>query len=304
MIPFSMLYENMPSILAKPELYAVKITHFSAGGLGACAYGQDITIAELVRCWQHQEYQTECPHCGQVAYITQWAGHVNGGGYWEINAYCPHCGKKHHFPRASSPATHHKIHWTKIREVLQEERNAIKDVKLLDANDLGDSLTERLVLLLQQGNIVLRQENIALNQEIKDTKDAHAKALEYVRRTLLKAYLECKRDMLEPWYADYREREEDYTRKIEELKQQKQLLKHQLRTGEITNKFYQSQLTSLKNKIDALQVRHSCLGNEHLATLLPGAFNRFGETRLISVKDVVDFLSGKMETGDKGADTD
>ena len=97
---------------------------------------------------------------------------------------------------------------------------------------------------------------------------------------------------------------QECTRKIEELKQQKQLLKHQLRTGEITNKFYQSQLTSLKNKIDALQVRHSCLGNEHLATLLPGAFNRFGETRLISVKDVVDFLSGKMETGDKGADTD
>lgn len=135
MIPFSMLYENMPSILAKPELYAVKITHFSAGGLGACAYGQNITIAELVRCWQHQEYQTECPHCG----------------------------KKRHKS-----------------------------------------------------------------------------------------------------------------------------------TGEITNVVYQRQLTSLRKKIEALRVRHSCFANEHLSALLPGAFSRFGETKLISLDDVVDFMDGKM----------
>ena len=293
-IPFSMLYENMQSILAKPELYAVKITHFSAGGLGACAYSHYVTVAELVRCWQHKEYQTECPRCGQVAYIIQWAGHVNGGGYWEINAYCPHCGMKHHYSKGSSPATHHEIHWTKMRDILQEERNAIKNVKFLDTNDLGDSLTEKMVFLLQRENILLRQENVALHQKINGTKDAHTKSLEYVRRTLLKAYLECKRDILEEWYADYCKKEEECARKIDDLKQQKQLLKQQLRTGEITNVFYQGQLTSLKKKIEALRVRYSCQENEHLSALLPGAFNQFGETKLISLDDVVDFMDGKM----------
>ena len=46
-IPFSLLYENMQAILDKPMLYSVEITRFSAGGLGACAYSQPITIAEL-----------------------------------------------------------------------------------------------------------------------------------------------------------------------------------------------------------------------------------------------------------------
>lgn len=138
-IPFSVLYENMQAILDKPMLYSVEITRFSAGGLGACAYSQPITIAELVRCWQHEEYQIQCPNCGETAYITQWAGHVNGGGYWEINAYCPHCGKEHHFPRAFSLATHHKIHWTKMRNVLQEERNAMKEMEKNDQGQYGEN---------------------------------------------------------------------------------------------------------------------------------------------------------------------
>ena len=59
-INFSSLYENYQIVLGKPTIYAEKITHFSAGGLGACAYSDDISIGELAKCWQHEEYHIKC----------------------------------------------------------------------------------------------------------------------------------------------------------------------------------------------------------------------------------------------------
>lgn len=120
--PILKLYENMQAVLENAALYSAKITHFSAGGLGACAYSDDISAGELARCWQHEEYQTTCPHCGGKSYITYWAGHVNGGGYWEIGLFCPQCKKEIRLPRP----VHHHIHWTKMREILREERDAIQ----------------------------------------------------------------------------------------------------------------------------------------------------------------------------------
>ena len=122
---FSSLHENIQIVLEKPTVYAEKITHFSAGGLGACAYSDDISIGELAKCWQHEEYQIKCQHCGEVAYITLWAGHVNGGGYWEIKAYCPHCGKEYRYEKDAAGAFCN-VHWTTLRSILQEEREAIK----------------------------------------------------------------------------------------------------------------------------------------------------------------------------------
>ena len=68
-------------------------------------------------------------------------------------------------------------------------------VKLLEDNDQGDSLLERELFLL-------RRENLVLRQKIQDTQEAGAKAVEEIRSTLLKAYLECKRDTLTAWYTD------------------------------------------------------------------------------------------------------
>ena len=279
-----MLYENMQAILDKHMLYSVEITRFSAGGLGACVYSQPITIAELVRCWQHEEYQIQCPNCGETAYITQWAGHVNGGGYWEINAYCPHCGKKHHFPRASSPATHHKIHWTKMRVVLQEERNAMKE---MEKNDRGDSLNERMVHIFQEENINLRQEIQEKEKSSTQKLESKAEEMEKMRIALLKEYLESRRDVFEVWYADYCKKQEEGKRELNDLKQQQKQLKQQLRTGEITNKSHQQQLTPLKNRISNVEFRLSNMGAISLSHIVPESYRKY-----LSPEDVVGFLKG------------
>ena len=86
----------MQDILWHPEQNKEIVTHFSAGGFGACAYQAEITVAELVSCWQHEEYQAKCPYCGETAYIIRWAGKVNDGCFWDIRSFCPHCGKEHH----------------------------------------------------------------------------------------------------------------------------------------------------------------------------------------------------------------
>lgn len=85
------VYRNREMILAHPEQYGRIITRFSAGGLGACAYKREVSISQLVQCWQQAEFRFKCLKCGHEAYIYHFAGHVNGGGYWEICAYCPEC---------------------------------------------------------------------------------------------------------------------------------------------------------------------------------------------------------------------
>ena len=44
---FSALYENLQAVLENPANYKEKITRFSAGGLGACGYSDDITLENL-----------------------------------------------------------------------------------------------------------------------------------------------------------------------------------------------------------------------------------------------------------------
>ena len=125
-ITFSTLYDNYQIILKNPSLYTEIITNFFAGGLGACASSDDISVGELAKCWQHEEYHIKCQHCKNVAYITQWAGHVGSGGYWSIHAYCPHCGKEYRYlkSRATDVVC---VDWTDLKNILQEERKAIKN---------------------------------------------------------------------------------------------------------------------------------------------------------------------------------
>ena len=515
-IPFSLLYEKMQNILAKPELYALGITRFSAGGLGACAYERKISIAELVACWQHKEYQIRCPECGGTAYITQWAGSVNSGGYWEINAYCPHCGKSTQFHRNSYPKAIHNVHWTKMRNIVQEEKTAIKNktdkqmetenknpsnkntkigqqptvdhekmtirllngrtlqcyprvealphidnrmkldttgqylivgrkktaeqqtspelekqrmqaekfftdhafffldhreqilndsrmflapvpvqsglayvgtsgfnrptlgvyiewwmtcvpaiigryrkntwltyhiagsplsgrnhcgivnpqgkcesytfpvpfkevwssftdvnkrydeakeryeaysleevVKLLETNDRGDSLTERMVSLLQRENLVLRQ--TIVDNEKASTKELETKsqAMETMRITLLKEYLESKREKFEEWYADYSRKHEELRLQLDVLKIQKKQLKQQLQDGEITNKFHQQQLTPLKDRISNLEFKLANMGVISLSYIIPKSYKGY-----LTPDDVIAFLDGKMSSAD------
>ena len=152
-------------------------------------------------------------------------------------------------------------------------------VKLLEANDQGDSLLERELFLL-------RHDNLALRQQIQDTQET----MEYMRSTLLKAYLECKREVLTKWYVDYCRKQEKGKRELESLNLQKQQLKQQLRTGEINNKFYQHQLTPLKKRISDLELELEFGAKKELSELLPCVIHPLGNTGYITFDEVVKFL--------------
>ena len=156
-------------------------------------------------------------------------------------------------------------------------------VKLLEADNQGDSLLERELFLL-------RRENHVLRQQIQDTKEAGEKAVEKVRNTLLKAYLECKRDALTEWYADYCRKQEEGKRELEAMNTQRQQLKQQFRLGEITRMRYQHQLTPLKKKIFELQQELEYMAKKELPALLPDLFNRPDNTGIISFNEVMEFL--------------
>lgn len=109
------VYRNREMILAHPEQYVRIITRFSAGGLGACAYKRDVSISQLVQCWQHAEFRFKCPTCGHEAFVYYYAGHVNGGGYWVICVYCPECdcGYCIRYPQGLP-------HWTVLKDIFKE----------------------------------------------------------------------------------------------------------------------------------------------------------------------------------------
>ena len=114
-------------ILANPADFSQQITHFSAGGLGACAYNKYVTVAELVRCWEYDEFKFVCPECGETAFIYQFAGHVNGGGYWELTAYCPASGKHLHYSRRDYNPV--KIHWSTLKGIADPVSRQMQNIK-------------------------------------------------------------------------------------------------------------------------------------------------------------------------------
>ena len=114
-------------ILANPADFSQKITHFSAGGLGACAYNKDVTVAEMVRCWEFEEFQFVCPEYGETAYIYQFAGHVNGGGYWELTAYCPTNGKHLHYSRRDLNPVN--VSWKKLKGIADPVSRLMQNIK-------------------------------------------------------------------------------------------------------------------------------------------------------------------------------
>ena len=160
-------------------------------------------------------------------------------------------------------------------------------VKLLEANDKGDSLLERDLFLLQRENQVLRH-------QIEDTKEAGAKAMEKMRGCLLKAYLECKRDALTDWYADYCRKQEEGKRELKELEARQQHLKQQFHAGEISRMFYHNQNAPLKKRSFEVEQKLKGMANEELSKLLPGVFNPLGDTGLITFDEVVEFVGNHL----------
>ena len=156
-------------------------------------------------------------------------------------------------------------------------------VKLLEANDQGDSLLERELFLL-------RRENQVLRQQIQDTQEAGAKAVEEMRSTLLKAYLECKRDTLTSWYADYCRKQEEGKQELKELEARQQHLKQQFQAGEISRMFYHNQNAPLKKRFFEVEQKLKHMADEELSELLPGVFNPQDDTGFITFNEVVEFL--------------
>lgn len=128
--PFSMPYQKRQSILESPDLYTEKISRFSAGFLGGTFYAEEISIAELIHCWQYEEYTYQCPFCGNVSYITAWYGHGNGEkGFWYIQTYCPSCEGvyKSHFLTHTPPHFDHEVYWTELVRILDEVKKKINN---------------------------------------------------------------------------------------------------------------------------------------------------------------------------------
>ncbi len=108
------VYHNRGAIVAHPEQYGQEITQFAAGGLSVYSY-RNISIAELALCWQHAEFRYKCPECGHVAFIYNFAGRVNNGGYWEICAYCPDCDCGYSISHPQGLP-----HWTVLKDIFKE----------------------------------------------------------------------------------------------------------------------------------------------------------------------------------------
>ena len=95
------------------------ITSFSAGGHGACAYGVNVTMEDLSYCWNHEEYKSVCPKCGETEYVVAWAGNAASGGYWMIRTYCPNCREVHTYSQVG-----HTFHWTKLKDVIDKRKKS------------------------------------------------------------------------------------------------------------------------------------------------------------------------------------
>lgn len=121
------VFNHRLEILANPADFSQKITHFSAGGLGVCAYNKDVTVAELVRCWEYDEFKFVCPKSGETAFIYQFAGHVGAGGYWELNAYCPASGKHLHYGRKNANPV--SVHWSILKGIADPVSRQIQNIK-------------------------------------------------------------------------------------------------------------------------------------------------------------------------------
>ena len=55
------VFQRRLEILSNPTAFTQKIAHFCAGGLGACVYSKDVSIAELVHYWEFDEFKFSCP---------------------------------------------------------------------------------------------------------------------------------------------------------------------------------------------------------------------------------------------------
>ena len=109
------VYLNRETIAAHVEQCSRVITRFTAGGGPACVYNKEVSISQLAQCWQHAEFRCMCPECGHEAYIYDFAGHITGGGYWQIKAYCPECDCGYYlgYPQRLP-------HWTVLKDIFKE----------------------------------------------------------------------------------------------------------------------------------------------------------------------------------------
>ena len=273
---FSKLYANRQNVLEHPEEYTEVVTEFLSGGLGACVYRQEIKAAEIVGCWQFKEYRIACPTCGEMAYITLWAGSINSGGYWEIQAYCPHCDALHQYHKYTKPIAWHDTNWTTMRDIVQEVKAAL------------ESRAEWKMVLLEHDNAMLKKRISRLERCLESERKDRELQTKAMHIALLNAYFNGNRDVLKEWYIEYCQSKKEKERQISEMEQQKKELRQQLRAGIIDHLFYQKQLTPLKKKISEVESQMRCMVYDTLTPVFPDFFD------FLSDKEVVAFLNEKF----------
>lgn len=273
---FSKLYANRQTVLEHPEQYTEVVTRFVAGGLGACVYDQGIKAACLVGCWQFKEYRIACPTCGEMAYVTMWAGSICSGGYWEIQAYCPHCNAMHQYHRYTEPIARHDTHWTLMRDIVKEVKSAL------------ESHAEWKMVLLEHDNAMLKKRISSLERCLESERKDRAMWTKAMRAALLNAYFNGNRDALKEWYAEYCQAQKAKERQLDEMKQLKKDLRQQLRAGVIDNVFYQKRLSPLKKQISEVESQMRSMADDTLPPVVPEILD------CLSASEVVGFLNEKF----------
>ena len=272
---FSTLYANRQNVLVHPEQYTEVVTEFLSGGLGACVYDQGIKASELVGCWQFKEYRIACPTCGEMAYITLWAGSINSGGYWEIQAYCPRCDAVHQYHRYSPPVACHDAHWTTMKDIVKEVKAAF------------ESRAEWKYVLLEHDNAVLKKRVDRLVQQIQSERKDYESSVKALHTALLNAYFNGNKDALKEWYIEYCQAQKEMERQINEMEQHKKKLRQQLRSGVIDNVRYQKQLTPLKKEISEAESQKRRMADDTLTPVVPEILD------CLTGSEVVEFLKEK-----------
>jgi predicted RNA-binding Zn-ribbon protein involved in translation (DUF1610 family) len=91
------IFAHREEILNSEQESEEIVDYVSAGGLGACALSANLTLKQLLRCWEHPEMQYACHECGNTSYVYGWAASMNNGGYFVANFFCPSCGKSYEY---------------------------------------------------------------------------------------------------------------------------------------------------------------------------------------------------------------
>ena len=140
---------------------------------------------------------------------------------------------------------------------------------------------------------ILQKENLMLRNELKNRNGNSINSKEKMRRALLKAYFESKREILQAWLEKRNAAESEKERNLAKIEEQQHQLKQALRNGQIDNITYQKQLTPLNKRGRDIRLSWSKYDNQTLQEVIPELCNKDCSI-YFKINDVLSFFNGKL----------